>query len=99
MEYRPGYQDRFSYVQDARRFCQDFFPWYKPEHYHSGLNLLTRVNVPFGHAARIISERQSVLDAAYLRYPERFVKRAPLHPSLPDTVWINPPAFNREFPP
>jgi len=99
MKYRPGYPDRFGSIQDARRFCQDFFPWYNNEHYHSGLNLLTPVNVHFGHAARIISERQSVLDAAYLRHPERFVKRAPLHPSLPDAVWINPPVSNREFTP
>ena len=99
MKYRPGYPDRFGSIQDARRFCQDFFLWYNNQHHHSGLNLLTPANVHFGNAAQVISERQSVLDAAYLRHPERFVKRAPLHPSLPDAVWINPPASNKEFTP
>ncbi len=41
MKYRPGYPDRFGSIQDARRFCQEFFAWYNHQHHHSGLNLLT----------------------------------------------------------
>jgi putative transposase len=96
LKYRPPYPDRFGSIQDARRFCQDFFPWYNHQHHHSGLNLLTPASVHYGLAAQLISQRQTVLDAAYQAHPERFVRRPPLHPSLPDAVWINPPASNKE---
>jgi putative transposase len=62
----------------------------------SGLQLLTPATVHYGHAAQLISKRQAVLDVAYHAHPERFVRRAPQHPSLPDAVWINPPASNKE---
>jgi hypothetical protein len=41
IKYRPGYPDRFGSIHDARRFCQEFFPWYNHQHHHSGLQLLT----------------------------------------------------------
>jgi putative transposase len=96
MKYRPNYPDRFGSIQDARLFCQEFFPWYNQQHHHSGLNLLTPANVHHGQAAQLISKRQAVLDLAYQAHPERFVRRPPLHPSLPNAVWINPPASNKE---
>jgi putative transposase len=96
LKYRPGFPDRFGSIQDARRFCQEFFPWYNHQHHHSGLQLLTPATVHYGQAAQLISKRQAVLDTAYQRHPERFVRRAPQHPSLPDAVWINPPASNKE---
>jgi len=96
MKYRPNYPDRFGSIQDARAFCQAFFPWYNREHHHSGLNLLTPATVHYGQADQLISKRQTVLDSAYLAHPERFVRRPPKHPSLPDAVWINPPASNKE---
>ena len=41
MKYRPDFPERFGSIQDARAFCQTFFPWYNTDHYHSGLGLLT----------------------------------------------------------
>ena len=38
------------------------------------------------HAARAL-----VLDAAYARHPERFVRRPPAPPELPTAAWINKP--------
>jgi putative transposase len=96
MKYRPDYPDRFGSIQDARAFCQAFFPWYNREHHHSGLNLLTPATVHYGQADQLISKRQVVLDLAYHAHPERFVRRPPKHPSLPVAVWINPPASNKE---
>jgi putative transposase len=96
LKYRPNYPDRFGSIQDARLFCQEFFPWYNQQHHHSGLNLLTPAVVHYGQAAHLISKRQAVLDLAYQAHPERFVHRPPLHPSLPTAVWINPPASNKE---
>ena len=96
LKYRPNYPDRFGSIQDARLFCQEFFPWYNQQHHHSGLNLLTPADVHYGQAAQLISKRQGVLDLAYQAHPERFVRRPPLHPPLPNAVWINPPAANKE---
>ena len=96
MKYRPQYPDRFGSIQDARAFCQAFFPWYNREHHHSGINLLTPATVHYGQADQLISKRQVVLDLAYQAHPERFVRRPPIHPSLPVAVWINPPASNKE---
>ena len=56
MKYRPEYPDRFGSIQDARRFCQVFFPWYNHQHHHSGLRLLTQATVHYGQAAQLISK-------------------------------------------
>jgi putative transposase len=96
MKYRPDYPDRFGSIQDARGFCQEFFHWYNHRHHHSALQLLTPATVHYQLAAPLILQRQAVLDRAYQKHPERFVRRPPQHPSLPDAVWINPPASGKE---
>jgi putative transposase len=45
----------------------------------------------YGMAAQVIEQRQNVLDQAYIRNPERFVRVRPKHPPQPTAVWINPP--------
>jgi putative transposase len=40
--------------------------------------------------------RAHVLDAAYERYPERFVRKPPVPPELPTAAWINKPADTKE---
>jgi putative transposase len=96
LKYRPGFPDRFSSLAAARGFCQEFFPWYNHEHHPAGLNWMTPATVHYGLAEKRISASQSVLDAAYQAHPERFVKRPPQHPSLPEAVWINPPAAKQD---
>jgi putative transposase len=95
LKYRPGFPDRFGSIEEARLFCVEFFPWYNHEHHHSGLSLMTPATVHHGQAEELRSRRQSVLDAAYQAHPERFVKRPPQHPSLPEAVWINPPVSDK----
>jgi putative transposase len=95
LKYRPGFPDRFGSIEEARLFCVEFFPWYNHEHHHSGLKLMTPATVHYGQAEELRSRRQSVLDAAYQAHPERFVKRPPQHPSLPEAVWINPPVSDQ----
>ena len=92
MKYRPEFPDRFGSIQDARLFCQDFFPWYNTEHHHGGIGLLTPAAVHYGQAEQIHAQRQEVLLRAYQQNPERFVRRPPTPPGLPTAVWINPPA-------
>jgi putative transposase len=91
LKYRPEFPERFGSLQDARGFCQSFFHWYNCEHHHTGIGLLTPQTVHYGLAQQVIAERQRVLDQAFQRRPERFVRRAPQPPSLPPAAWINPP--------
>jgi putative transposase len=91
MKYRPEFPDRFGCLQDSHAFCQRFFPWYNDHHRHSGIGMLTPAMVHFGQAPAIWKKRQTVLDAAYLAHPDRFVRRPPIPLPLPKEVWINKP--------
>src|SRR3989449_5135087 len=91
MKYRPEFPDRFGCIQDSRAFCQPFFRWYNNEHRHSCVGLLTPTMVHYNQAENILRQRQQVLDLAYQRHPERFIRNAPKPPALPSEVWINKP--------
>jgi len=87
----PEFPDRFGSIEDARAYCQNFFPSYNQDHHHSGIALLTPEMLHYGMAGEVISLRQKVLDAAYARNPERFTHARPKHPPQPTAAWINPP--------
>lgn len=91
LKYRPGFPSRFVSMEEARAFCQEFFPWYNTEHRHSGIGLLTPEVVHYGRAEVLHAARRQVLAAAYADHPERFVSGAPAPPPLPAAAWINPP--------
>lgn len=91
LKYRPDYPDRFGCQQDARTWAAEFFRWYNYQHHHTALGLLTPADVHFGRAPRIFDQRQLVLQAAYQKNPERFVKGVSTPTRLPSAVWINPP--------
>lgn len=91
LKYQPDYPERFGCQQDARSWAKEFFDWYDYEHHHSDLGLLTPADVHYGRTQAVIQQRQQVLQAAYQKNPERFVKGLPKPPQLPDAVWINPP--------
>ncbi len=95
---RSRFPDRSGCIQDSRAFCQSFFPWYNDEHRHSGIGLLTPATVHYGQAENVLRQRQEVLDVAYQRHPERFVRSAPQPPALPSEVWINKPVSTPEPP-
>jgi putative transposase len=92
LKYRPQFPSRFGSIEDARTFCVDFFAWYNTEHHHSALGWLRPQDVHYGHGADMVAARQQVLNIAYTQHPERFVRRPPEAPQLPQAVWINPPA-------
>src|SRR5947207_969982 len=96
LKYRPEFPDRFGCIQDSRAFCQSFFRWYNGQHRHSGVGLLTPAMVHYGQAENFLRQRQEVLDVAYQRHPERFVRSAPKPPALPSEVWINKPVSSPE---
>ena len=91
MKYRPDFPDRFGSIEHARQFCQTFFTWYNTQHRHSGIGMLTPEMVHYGRAQEVIAARAAVLTAAYAAHPERFVRKPPVPPALPNAVWINPP--------
>ena len=92
LKYRPEFPERFGSLEDARAFCRRFFEWYNNNHRHSGIGMMTPADVHHGRALRVRLGRARTLDAAYLRHPERFVRKPPAPPALPTAVWINPPA-------
>jgi len=96
MKYRPEFPERFGSLEDARRFCQAFFPWYNTEHYHSGLGLMTPEDVHYGRANDIVETRKEVLMAAYEKHPERFKGRMPKPILPPKEVWINKPSLGSD---
>jgi putative transposase len=96
MKYRPQFPNRFGCIQDSRAFCQTFFPWYNDEHRHSGIGMMSPSMVHHGEALAVRENRQLVLDAAYRDHPERFVRRPPKPPQLPQEVWINKPPNSDE---
>ena len=93
LKYRPEFPDRFGSIQDARAFCQHFFRWYNGEHHHSGIAMLTPEMLHYGRAQEVIQQRQEVLNRAYIRNPERFVRACPTPQSPPTAAWINPPTL------
>jgi putative transposase len=102
LKHHPTFPDRFGSIADARAFCQGFFGWYNPEHRHSGIALLTPGDVHHGRAEQVTSARAAVLDGAFAAHPERFVRKTPAPPLLPEAVWINkpvdPPEAPQQFP-
>ena len=52
---------------------------------------MTRAAVHHGQAPALHAARARVLEAAYARNPERFVRQPPVPPELPTAAWINKP--------
>lgn len=91
MKYRPEFPERFGSYQDAHRFCAEFFPWYNQEHHHSGLGYITPYEVHNGLATKRREQRATVLQEAFTKIPQRFVRGLPQPPLLPTAAWINKP--------
>jgi len=96
LKYRPEFPERFDDIDHARAHCRTFFDWYNHQHRHSGIGLMTPAAVHYAHAEELHTARGQVLDAAYQRHPERFVRNRPLPPRLPTAAWINKPADAKE---
>lgn len=91
LKYRPDFPERFGCLPSARGWAEDFFQWYNYDHHHSSLGLLTPADVHFGRTQAVLTKRQEVLQAAFQKNPERFVKGQPTPMQVPQAVWINPP--------
>jgi len=91
LKYQPDFPGSFGCLADARAWARHFFDWYNTQHHHTGIALLTPADVHFGRAEAVRQQRQQVLDLAFQKNPERFVKGPASPPLLPPAVWINPP--------
>jgi putative transposase len=91
LKYRPDFPERFGCIEDSRNHCQVFFPWYNKEHRHTGIGLLTPETMHYGLAQDVWKARAEILRAAYEAHPERFVKKIPVPPTVPEAAWINKP--------
>ena len=91
LKYRPDFPERFGCIEDSRSHCQDFFPWYNKEHRHSGIGLLTPEAMHYGLAKDVRKAREEVLRIAFEAHPERFVRKVPAPPVVPEAAWINKP--------
>ena len=92
LKYRPEFPDRFDSIEQARELLpRRSSTGTTTQHRHSGIGLMTPGAVHYGQAQQLHAARACVLDAAYERNPERFVRRAPVPPELPTAAWINKP--------
>jgi putative transposase len=91
LKYHPTFPDQFASPAEARTWARAFFTWYNNDFYHTSLGLLTPTSVHYGQAQSILSQRQQVLQAAYIAHPERFGRGQPQVAQLPTEVWINQP--------
>ena len=57
---------------------------------------MTPAAVHHGTALALHAARAHVLDAAYQRHPERFVRKPPTPPELHTAAWINKPPDTKE---
>ena len=96
LKYRPAFPARFDSIEHAREHCRAFFDWYNHAHRHSGIGLMTPAAVHHRQAEHLRAQRADVLDAAYQRHPERFVRKPPEPPKLPTAAWINKPPDTKE---
>ena len=91
MKYQPDYPDRFDSQDHARDWGRSFFAWYNFTHLHSGIGYVTPAAMHFGQAQSIFQQRQEVLNDAFAKHPERFVRGQPHPPVVPTEAWINKP--------
>lgn len=91
LKYQGSYPARFGSLDAARRWMRSFVAWYNHAHHHTGLALMTPAQVHGGAVAQIHTARQTVLDAAYVSHPDRFVRGLPSAGRPPSEVWINQP--------
>jgi putative transposase len=91
LKYSSDFPDRFGSLEDARRFCREFFEWYNMEHRHSGIAMLTPSVLHHGEADTVLARRDAILAEAYAKHPERFVKGVPTAQRPPSEAWINKP--------
>ena len=87
---QPDYPRCFDSYEHAMQWCDDYVTWYNDSHHHSSIANFTPSQVFNGDYLSIATVRQSALDDAYARHPERFSHGRPIVHMPPTEVYINP---------
>ncbi len=95
-KYQPEFPESFANIAEARSFCRTFYRWYNSEHRHSGIALFTPSDVHHGRVEEKSAIRQTALDVAYAKHPERFVRGRPKPLQLAPASYINRPQDSAE---
>ena len=90
-KYHRTYEPRFGSLEDARSWARQFFNWYNDEFYHSEIALMHPSTIHYGQTRKVWQARQRVMQQAYEREPERFIRGVPKVPLPRRAVWINRP--------
>ncbi len=95
-KYQPDYPGRFTNIDHARQWCEDYFHWYNTKHHHSGLSGFTPEQVFTGSYQDIAKVKQAALDNRFMKNPERFVGGRPTVKMPPEFVAINPISIEKD---
>lgn len=101
LKVQPEYPQRFGSLSQAQAYVEHFVHWVNNEHHHEGLALFTPADVFHGRVTEVAARRQTALNIAYEKHPERFVRGRPNLPLPPAQVHINgpPPSIPASEPP
>jgi putative transposase len=91
LKYHHTFPKLFGCLEDAKIYLRTFFDWYNRKHRHSGIGYVTPESLHTGRAHDIRQKRCEVLESAYAKHPERFVKGVPTPPQIPTAACINKP--------
>lgn len=91
LKYHPTFPglERFSIIEDARKWCEKFSKWYNEQHLHSGLKFITPEQRHDGTDKPIMQNRHDVYQKAKQKHPERWSKNT-RNWALPQAVALNP---------
>ena len=95
LKYRPEFPDRFDDIEHARAHCRAVLPLVQPRAPALRDRADDPSRRPLRPGAAAARRPAHVLDAAYARNPERFVRKPPVPPELPTAAWINKPEGGR----
>ncbi len=92
LKYAPVFPERFTSLQAARLFIDQFVDYHNHHHRHAGIGLHTPADVHYGLAPATAHRRSETLAAARAQHPTRFATdRDPKILDLPTAAWINEP--------
>ncbi len=92
LKYAPVFPERFTSLQAARLFIDEFVDYYNHHHRHSGIGLHTPADVHYGLAPATAYLRSQTLAQARAQHPTRFATDLdPKILDLPTAAWINEP--------
>ena len=91
VKYHPEFpiETRFTSIQDARVWMEEFVNWYNTEHLHSGLKFVTPQQRHTGEDQLILQKRHRVYELAKRQKPERWSGNT-RNWTLPEAVTLNP---------